>query len=56
MNTQDTISLMDNAKIVIICVHGFINSERHDFLEFKDYFDKINTKKKSNSTLQILIR
>ena len=45
MNTQDTISLMDNAKIVIICVHGFINSERHDFLEFKDYFDKINTKK-----------
>lgn len=45
MNTQDTISLMDNAKIVIICVHGFINSERHDFLEFKDYLIKLTLRK-----------
>lgn len=45
MNSQDTLTLMESAKMVIICSHGFINSERHDFAEFKAYFDSINERK-----------
>lgn len=44
MNTQDTLYLTEHAKMVIICAHGFINNNRHDLTDFKEYFDRINTK------------
>ena len=45
MDSRDTLFLTEHAKMVIICAHGFINNDRHDLQEFKDYFDRINTRK-----------